>query len=630
MKAMHANSSSRMVGLAALIVLALPTAGWASSPLDSLFPPTTRGFLAVRNVQELREHFEKTQIGQLLKDPALQPFVEDLRHQIQERLSGTREQLGITAEDVAEVATGEVAVGVIHREGEEKANLAAIVTITGERQKAQDLLNRVAEDIRKRGGSAEKTTIHGNEVQAITLPKRADGTTGGTVFYCLQEDLLIAANDQAAIESILTLQKERGSSLSEVKSFHAIMARCRKDLPDGEEPQVRWFIDPFGYAEAIRATIPPERRKQRRLQLERLKAAGFSVFQGIGGFVSFSTEDFELVHRTFVYAPPPREKSAKMFDFPNGEIFEVPKFIPRDLATIGMGYCNLLTGFDNIGPVFDQVIGEGEEGVWDEVLAGLKDDPQGPQIDLRNELFAHFGEKVAMFTAYRLPITTTSERILIAIEVKDEQAAAKGIAKVFANDKHFRKREHNGKVIWERKPPEARTVPRIELGGVPGLAQPEPSDSEETEPLFPNTSITVYEGYLLIASHFDYLTEILDLQSERETIARNPDFVEVMETIEKLGGKEACWRGFSLTDEEYRPTYELIRQGKMPESETMLGRILNTIFAPPEKGALRKQRIDGSKLPDYEVVRRHLGPAGVFAVTENDGWFIKGFTLPKK
>jgi len=103
-----------------------------------------------------------------------------------------------------------------------------------------------------------------------------------------------------------------------------------------------------------------------------------------------------------------------------------------------------------------------------------------------------------------------------------------------------------------------------------------------------------------------------------------------METIEKLGGKKACWRGFSLTDEEYRPTYELIRQGKMPESETMLGRILNTIFAPPEKGALRKQRIDGSKLPDYEVVRRHLGPAGVFAVTENDGWFIKGFTLPKK
>jgi len=627
---MYANSLSRMVGLAALVVLELAATGWASTPLESLFPSTTRGFLAVRNVQELREHFEKTQIGQLLKDPALQPFVEDLRQQIQERLSGSREQLGITAEDVAQIATGEVAVGVIHKEGEEEAGLAAVITITGERQKAQDLINRIVDDVKKRGGSTEKITIRGEEVLAITMPKRPDGTTGGKVFCCLQNDLLITASNQAAIESILTLQKQKGNSLTEVKGFSAIMDRCRRDLPDGEEPQIRWFVDPFGYAEAIRTTIPPERRKQRRLQLERLKAAGFSVFQGIGGFVSFSTEGFELIHRTFVYAPPPREKSAKMFDFPNGEAFQVPKFIPRDLATIGMGYCNLLTGFDNIGPVFDQVIGEGEEGVWDEVLAGLKDDPQGPQIDLRNELFAHFGEKVAIFTAYRLPITTTSERILIAIEVKDEQATEKGIAKVFANDKHFREREHKGKVIWERKPPETRAVPRIELGGVPGLAQPEPSESEETEPLFPNTSVTVHQGYLLIASHFDYLTEILDLQSERETIVRNPDFLEVMETIEKLGGKKACWRGFSLTDEEYRPTYELIRQGKMPESETMLGRILNTIFAPPEKGALRKQRIDGSKLPDYEVVRRHLGPAGVFAVTENDGWFIKGFTLPKK
>ncbi|MBC7353954.1 MAG: DUF3352 domain-containing protein, partial [Thermogutta sp.] len=316
---MHANSLSRMVGLAALAVLQLAAISWASTPLDSLFPPTTRGFLAVRNVQDLREHFEKTQIGQLLKDPALQPFVEDLRHQIQERLSGTREQLGITAEDVAEVATGEVAVGVIYREGEEKASLAAIVTITGERPKAEELLSRVVEDIQIRGGSVEKITIQGQEIQVITLPKRPDGTNGGKVFYCLQNDLLITANDQAAVEAILTLQKEKGSSLSEVKAFSAIMARCRKDLPEGEEPQIRWFIDPFGYAEAIRTTIPPERRKQRRVQLERLKAAGFSVFQGIGGFVSFSTEGFELVHRTFVYAPPPREKSAKMFDFPNGD-----------------------------------------------------------------------------------------------------------------------------------------------------------------------------------------------------------------------------------------------------------------------------------------------------------------------
>ena len=39
-------------------------------------------------------------------------------------------------------------------------------------------------------------------------------------------------------------------------------------------------------------------------------------------------------------------------------------------------------------------------------------------------------------------------------------------------------------------------------------------------------------------------------------------------------------------DEEYRATYELIRAGKMPEAETIMGDLLNSLFAedPDEKG----------------------------------------------
>jgi hypothetical protein len=44
----------------------------------------------------------------------------------------------------------------------------------------------------------------------------------------------------------------------------------------------------------------------------------------------------------------------------------------------------------------------------------------------------------------------------------------------------------------------------------------------------------------------------------------------------------------------------------------------------------RRQKIDGSQLPEYEVVRRYLGPAGFQATSEPDGWFFKGFTLNKE
>ena len=89
-------------------------------------------------------------------------------------------------------------------------------------------------------------------------------------------------------------------------------------------------------------------------------------------------------------------------------------------------------------------------------------------------------------------------------------------------------------------------------------------------------------------------------------------------------------RVFSRTDEEYRPTYELVRQNKMPESETMLARLLNVLFGEGKKGQVRAQRIDGSQLPEYEVVRRYLGPAGLQATSEPGGWYLKGFTLSKE
>ena len=83
-------------------------------------------------------------------------------------------------------------------------------------------------------------------------------------------------------------------------------------------------------------------------------------------------------------------------------------------------------------------------------------------------------------------------------------------------------------------------------------------------------------------------------------------------------------RCFVRTDEAYRPTYELLRQGKMPEAETILGRLLNRLLTSPEdedEGVLRKQKIDGRQLPQFEMVRRYFSPAGTVVRSSDTGWF---------
>jgi hypothetical protein len=71
----------------------------------------------------------------------------------------------------------------------------------------------------------------------------------------------------------------------------------------------------------------------------------------------------------------------------------------------------------------------------------------------------------------------------------------------------------------------------------------------------------------------------------------------------------------------------------MPESETLLGRVLNRLLTTPEdedEGVLRKQKIDGRKLPSFEMVRRYFSPMGTAVRSTDDGWFIVGATLTKQ
>jgi hypothetical protein len=480
----------------------------------------------------------------------------------------------------------------------------------------------------------------------FTLPKGREGGSSlpeedglpRQAIYFLQDDLLGASDSLEVIQGILTQRAGgQGAVLAELPAFRAVMDRCKKDAPQ-QAPQVHWFLEPFGLARAIRATVPERQRSRGKTLGEHLESAGFAAVQGVGGFVDFAVDGYQLVHRTVIYAPKPYEKSMKMLVFPNAGGSKPQPWVPRDIATYTTIHCDILNAFDHFGPIFNQVAGGGREDVdyWQDVLDGLKNDPYGPQIDLREELFAHLDNQVTAVADYQLPISTTSERLLFAVATKDPKAVAKAIEKTLKDDEEIERREFEGHVIWEMVPRELSPIDAVivdvevpSLGFEPGEEAPE-EDDREPAPFLPNMAVTVAHRQLLVASHYDFLIKVLKPIDERETLGRAVDYLFVDQVIKRSGGGNDFIRRFSRTDAEYRPTYELIRQGKMPESRTLLGRILNTLFEVGKKRTIREQKIDGSKLPEFEYVRRHLGPAGLFGTSEPDGWFLKGFTLSKE
>ncbi|MEM9659924.1 MAG: hypothetical protein AAF961_16290, partial [Planctomycetota bacterium] len=166
-----------------------------------------------------------------------------------------------------------------------------------------------------------------------------------------------------------------------------------------------------------------------------------------------------------------------------------------------------------------------------------------------------------------------------------------------------------------------------------GPVAPPPAPVGGDRTAIQSSAVCVTKGNLLIASHFDFLQRVMQSQIDGEVLKLAGDFREVDVAMRELLSGPVCARCFLRTDEAYRPTYELLRQGKMPESETLFGRLLNRLLTPPEaedEGILRKQKIDGRKLPNFEMVRRYFSPAGTLVRSEEDGWFVVGATLTKQ
>ena len=611
------------------------SAAQAAQSSDTILPSTTKGFLSITNVDELKAAWNRTDLGQLMNDPVMKPFAEDLGRQLQRKWTQTHRKLGIVWEDMEGVPGGEVGTAVIQPAADQAA-FAIVVDVTGHDVQAKQLLEKVHKNMTADGAKRSAQQAYGVDLIVYDIPKRGDLPARQAAFF-LKNDVLAAADSLKELEGMARrLDKAPKDSLATVEAYIQTMKHVR-EASEGRAPHARFFIEPFGYTEALRVANDdgrPKRKGQDMLKI--LKNQGFTCVQGLGGYVNFMADRYQLLHRTFIYAPAVAgaadkyELAARMLKFPNGTEFKPFSWIPREVATYASFNLDLKNAFESSKTFVDEVVGD---PVFEDVLTSIEEDPNGPQINIRRDLVAHLGQRAVMISDYQLPITPKSERILVAIEINDPKAVATTIAKTMKTDPDARRREYNGYEIWEIIDEESE-LPMVTIENHPAFAsnandENEEDEEEEEKKALPNMVITVAHDRLIVASHLDFLVKALNTVSEREALSNSVDFAIVHDELQKLVPGEHSAQTFSRTDEEYRAVYELIRQGRMPEAETMLGKILNNILGDGKEGSVREQKIDGSKLPDFETVRRSFGPGGMSVVSEEEGWSLTGFTMSK-
>jgi hypothetical protein len=655
--------------LAAAVLVALaPCRGEAASfpPSEKLLPASTRVWVSVADPQALRKRFERSALGGLVYDPLMSTFLDGLRQQGRTSADPLRGTLEITLEEVEKIAGGEIALAVIER-SDGMLTTVALIDTTGREAEVGPVVEALLGRVAAKGG---KPLTAPAPIKAFTFPTppasgaaASTGTTAGASATAKPRQVALAVLPSAVIlgdradavaemaPSVGNAATVRTDPLAAVPAFSKVMERCGKGVPATATP-VRWFVDPLAYLAADRRTFPPNKNKKGPDYIAILRRQGFDAVNAAGGYLFFGEGKVDLRHNTLIYAPPQNgrpadgpdrfEKAARMLRFPNVEGLAPAAWVPGGAGSWVSFQWDIANAFDSMQPLVDDVIGEA--GVFEDVIASLEEDPDGPQIKVRDDLIKHLGKRCAVASDHMTPIDPDCERMLIAIETSNPEAVAAVIAKGMTSESDVRKVEAGGHVIWETV--KAAATPENNAGlpdgdDAAGRRRARQRERQEKETVWPNLSVAVAHGHIFLASHRDFLERVLS-NPRTSSIVEDGGYQDVAAELKQLLGGEWAMSSFSRTEKEIRPAYELLRAGRLPESKSLAGTLLRRVLEgeQPQDGQRRgtsqdstrdssggKQKVDGSALPEFEQISRYFGLNGMSMQSTPEGWFLVGVGL---
>lgn len=600
----------------------------AAAEPAKLLPPTTQGMVGVHDIHALESNWESTQLGQLINDPQMQPFVKDVERQLRSRLMETRLRLGIQLSQLSNVGTGALAIANT-QPGSQKTEhaLLLVVAVQGKETAARALMNSAAESL---GGGAA-VSMGAYQALKAHVPG-ASGQKGHSVFYAVQHGHLFACDNATGLREAVTATGG-GKSLAQEQAYQAVMKRTQ--APAGGQSEIQWYLDLFGYAQVCQAMTDGDGKVA-----QLLAGQGFDSVKCAGGQIQLATAEHELLHQTFIYTPEGTDQlksAAQLLAFVNSAETSQPlTWVPGGVANHLQLKFNFQEAFKGVKPLVNAIA---QDDVFDSMLENIAKEPNGPRVDIRREVLPYVGSRVTILSDRVPPVSADSERLLAAVEVRNEQAIRNAFNRWLRTEPRMRSVRFHDHMIWEYVPeePPANDGLALDIEGADSFgfeddggfgfedAQPASAPVATPEQLLPKIAVTVARGHVLVSTHIDYLKATLK-RANHDELESQADFTRVRQALEKLGGGLDTAHFFTRLDAALEVPYELVRTGQIAESPSLMGTAMRLLNQP---GSPQTQQLDASSLPPFINVAKYLGPHGLFLQEHEEGWLMTGCLLSK-
>ncbi|MFM8573935.1 MAG: hypothetical protein ACKOAU_20225 [Pirellula sp.] len=430
------------------------------------------------------------------------------------------------------------------------------------------------------------------------------------------------ADDLRSIQELVESQTTpRADSLAKSDLYTRVQERIVRDQHAAE---IEYFVRPLGLGKLLRSITVQKGKKQIDM-LKILEDQGFGSILAAAGSVQLAKEDLDMHHQGFVLREEQLPESVQILDFPNQKALVPPAWISAGSASV-MGFSwNFSEAFPKLRGIVDSYIGEVQ---FDEILEQIKNDPQGPQIDIRKEILPHIGQEFYTVTEIIEPITPDSKRSLICIKLNDPENKLYSVLNRYSKSEPGSSIEDIGDYrIWKFSNEEEEEEV-IEFNN-PGNKNAK--EDEDEKPLLNKWGVCIINGYFVFASNPDSLVQVIE-NAKNEAIHGDFEKIETVQAVRAMQAKLLGTEGHSfseidLADRSAEMQYELFRQGILPQSRSLMAIIAERILKTDKS---KPQEFQGSKLPPYEQVKHFFTPRGFVVRTEKDGWGIDAFILGKK
>jgi hypothetical protein len=615
-------------------------------PAVELLPEGTAGMLRIPDFPEFCEAWKETHLGLLAEEPSMQDFIETQRKRAKNYLNSVdHNAIGVSPDDLYEIASGEVVGAWLPFENDQRRPYAVclIADVRGLRAKADVVLEQIDKDLKAGGATRKDVTYRDENIRVYTTKPKPGQLKIYEIAITLNDVRIIAADRDTVVQDLLdaVAGKPKDKPLSELDIFQHVMqvstdtiTPCAKE--DAGTIGVEWFAKPFQMGRILREVFEVDRGNQVDV-LKLLEAQGFEAVKSAGGVLAIAGNKFDILHSGFILAPSADrvqenfKQAARVLDFPNEAFADIPDWIHQQAGSFNRLNWRTEDAFWASETLINEAFGD---EIFRPMIEGIRDDEEGPQIDLEKDFLPYLDNQLILITDNVMPADLDSDRMLIAARISNAEKIKTAIRKAMEVEPDASKMDVlPGVEIWRMQRGESGDDFEAELAEL-GFDDLGDGEAEDAPPLLDHWAIGMVDqgpgskdAYLMFSTHPDLL--ILAAKRVRsgakDGLNTDPEIKKIMAALKGLEATDVSFDRFTRLRQSLRVKYELLRQGRLKDSDSVMASVLRRVIEADEGG--EPDPFNAKSLPPIEKIEKHFPGGGSFFQTTKDGWKMSGFYL---